>query len=111
MLTAIQTFLKSKIAWYIGAGLVIVLFIGGLWLRGSYYQGKYDKLVAQQNAEKVKIYEAFRAEADLHNARLEEIQKTSTDTNKKIKDLRLQNEKCQNADYYRTANDIINRLR
>jgi hypothetical protein len=33
------------------------------------------------------------------------------DTNKRIKGLVLQNEKCQNSDYYRTANDIIDRLR
>jgi len=85
MLTAVLTFLKSKVALYIGAGLVIVLFIGGLWLRGSYYQGKYEKLIAKQNEEKVKIYEAFRKEADLHNAQLEEIQKTSTDTKQENK--------------------------
>ena len=111
MITELFALLKNKFVIYGVVALCCVLFIGGLWLRGSYYQGKYDKLVAQQNAEKVKIYEAFRAEADLHNARLEEIQKTSTDTNKKIKDLRLQNEKCQNADYYKTANSIVDRVR
>ena len=111
MWTAALALLKNKLVIYGVIALCCVLFIGGLWLRGSYYQGKLEALKAQQNAEKVKIYEAFRAEADLHNARLEEIQKTSTDTNKKIKDLRLQNEKCQNSDYYRTANDIIDRLR
>ena len=110
MLTAVLTFLKSKVALYIGAGLVIILFIGGLWLRGSYYQGKYDKLIAKHNEEKVKIYEAFRQEADLHSKRLDEIQKVSTDTNKKIKELKLANEKCQSDDYYRMANSIIDRL-
>ena len=110
MWTAVLTFLKSKLAWYIGAGLIVVLFVGGLWLRGNHYQSKYDKLIAQQNEEKVKLYENFRKEADLHNARLVEIEKTSKDINQRIKGLKLEKEICQSPDYYRMANDIIGRL-
>ena len=111
MITTILSLLKNKWTLYAAIALCAVLFIGGLWFRGSYYQGKYDKLIAKQNDEKVKIYEAFRKEADLHNERLIEIEKASSDTNKRIKGLVLQNEKCQNADYYNTANSIIDRLR
>ena len=111
MITTILSLLKNKWTLYAAIALCAVLFIGGLWLRGSYYQGKLEKLKAEQNAEKVRLYEAFAKEADAHNARLEVIEKTSTDTNKKIKELKLANEKCQNADYYNTANSIIDRLR
>ena len=110
MITTILSLLKNKWTLYAAIALCAVLFIGGLWFRGSYYQGKYDKLIAKQNEEKVKIYEAFRKEADLHSKRLDEIQKVSTDTNKKIKELKLANEKCQSDDYYRMANSIIDRL-
>jgi hypothetical protein len=39
--------------------LCCVSLLGAVWYRGNYYQGKYDKLVIAQAAEKVKIYEAF----------------------------------------------------
>jgi FtsZ-interacting cell division protein ZipA len=103
--------LKNKLVIYGAIALCAVLFIGGLWLRGSHYQSKLEALKAQQNAEKVALYEAFAKEAEAHNTRLVEIEKASTDTNKRIKGLVLQNEKCQNADYYNTANSIIDRLR
>ncbi len=111
MWTSILLLLKNKWVIYGAIALCCVLFIGGLWARGSYYQGKLEDLKIQHQAEKVQLYENFAKEAALHNARLEEIQKTSTDTNKRIKGLVLQNEKCQNADYYRMGNDILNRLR
>ena len=110
MWLTLLSLLKNKLVIYGVVALCVILFIGGLWFRGSYYQGKYDKLIAKQNEEKVKIYEAFRKEADLHSKRLDEIQKVSTDTNKKIKELKLANEKCQSDDYYRMANSIIDRL-
>ena len=103
--------LKNKFVIYGVIALCCVLFIGGLWLRGSHYQSKLEALKIQHAAEKVAIYEAFQREAEAHNARLVEIEKSSADTNKRIKGLVLQNEKCQNSDYYRTANDIIDRLR
>lgn len=64
MITTILSLLKNKWTLYAAIALCAVLFIGGLWLRGSYYQGKYDKLIAKQNEEKVKIYEAFAKNAE-----------------------------------------------
>ena len=110
MWTIILSALKNKFVIYGAIALCCVLLVGGLWLRGNHYQSKYDNLIAQQNAEKVKIYEAFRKEADLHNARLVEIEKVSNDINKRIKGLKLEKEICQSPDYYRMANDIIGRL-
>ena len=110
MLTAILALLKNKWVIYGVVALCCVLFVGGLWARGSYYQGKIEKMKAENEAAKVQLYENFAKEAALHNARLEEIQKTSTDTNKRIKGLKLENEKCQNSDYYAVANSILNRL-
>ena len=111
MLTAILALLKNKWVIYGAIALCCVLFVGGLWLRGNHYANKLEALKIQHAAEKVALYEAFAKETEAHNTRLVEIEKASTDTNKRIKGLVLQNEKCQNADYYRMGNDILNRLR
>jgi len=110
MLTAILALLKNKWVIYGAIALCCVLFVGGLWARGSYYQGKIEKMKAENEAAKVQLYENFAKEAALHNERLVEIEKVNVDTNKRIKGLVLQNEKCQSDDYYRMANDIIGRL-
>jgi hypothetical protein len=110
-MTLILSLLKNKLVIYGVVALCAVLFIGGLWLRGNHYANKLEALKIQHAAEKVAIYDAFQREAEAHNARLVEIEKSSTDTNKRIKGLVLQNEKCQNADYYNTANSIVDRVR
>lgn len=111
MWTSILLLLKNKWVIYGAIALCCVLMLGAVWYRGTYYQCKLEALKIQHQAEKVQLYENFAKEAALHNARLEEIQKTSTDTNKRIKGLKLENEKCQNSDYYAVANSILNRLR
>jgi LPS O-antigen subunit length determinant protein (WzzB/FepE family) len=103
--------LKNKFVIYGVIALCCVSLLGAVWYRGNYYQGKLEALKIQHAAEKVAIYEAFQRESEAHNARLVEIEKSSADTNKRIKGLVLKNEKCQNADYYNTANSIIDRLR
>jgi CRISPR/Cas system CMR-associated protein Cmr5 small subunit len=109
-MTLILSLLKNKFVIYGVVALCCVLFVGGLWLRGNHYQSKLEALKIQHQAEKVALYEAFAKETEAHNTRLVEIEKASTDTNKRIKGLVLQNEKCQNSDYYNTANSIIDRL-
>jgi hypothetical protein len=111
MWLTLLSILKNKFVIYGVVALCCVSLLGAVWYRGTYYQGKYEALKIQHQAEKVALYENFAREAALHNERLVEIEKASTDTNKRIKGLVLQNEKCQNSDYYRTANDIIDRLR
>jgi uncharacterized membrane protein YgaE (UPF0421/DUF939 family) len=111
MWLTLLSILKNKFVIYGVVALCCVLFVGGLWLRGNHYQSKLEALKIQHQAEKVALYENFAREAAMHNERLVEIEKSSADTNKRIKGLVLQNEKCQNSDYYRTANDIIDRLR
>jgi len=110
MLTAILALLKNKWVIYGAIALCCVLMLGAVWYRGTYYQSKLEALKIQHQAEKVALYENFAREAALHNERLVEIEKASTDTNKRIKGLVLKNEKCQSDDYYRMANDIIGRL-
>ena len=110
-MTLLLTLLKNKWVIYGAIALCCVLFVGGLWLRGNHYANKLEALKIQHAAEKVALYEAFAKETEAHNTRLVEIEKASTDTNKRIKGLVLKNEKCQNADYYRMGNDILNRLR
>jgi uncharacterized membrane protein YgaE (UPF0421/DUF939 family) len=110
MWLTLLSILKNKLVIYGGIALCCVLFLVGLWYRGNYYQNKLEALKAQQNAEKVQLYENFAREAALHNERLVEIEKVNVDTNKRIKGLVLKNEKCQSDDYYRMANDIIGRL-
>ena len=111
MWTSILLLLKNKWVIYGAIALCCVIAIGAVWYRGTYYQGKLEDLKIQHQAEKVQLYENFAREAALHNERLVEIEKVNVDTNKRIKGLVLQNEKCQNADYYRMGNDILNRLR
>jgi CRISPR/Cas system CMR-associated protein Cmr5 small subunit len=111
MWLTLLSILKNKFVIYGVVALCCVLFIGGLWLRGSHYQSKLEALKIQHAAEKVALYEAFQKEAEAHNTRLVEIEKASTDTNKRIKGLVLKNEKCQSDDYYRMANDIVDRVR
>ena len=83
MWTSILLLLKNKWVIYGAIGLCCVLFIGGLWARGSYYQGKIEKMKAENEAAKVQLYENFAKEAALHNARLVEIEKVNVDTVKK----------------------------
>ena len=111
MWTSILLLLKNKWVIYGAIALCCVLFIGGLWLRGSYYKGKIADMKAETEAQKVAMYEAFAKQAELHNERLITIEKLGKDTQEKIKGLKLEKEKCQNADYYRLANDILSRLR
>jgi hypothetical protein len=103
--------LKNKLVIYALVALCCVSLLGGLWLRGSHYQSKLEALKAQQNAEKVALYEAFAKEAEAHNLRLVEIEKTSKDINQRIKGLKLEKEKCQSDDFYRLADDIVKRVR
>jgi hypothetical protein len=110
MWLTLLSLLKNKLVIYGAIALCCVLFIGGLWLRGSHYQSKLEALKIQHAAEKVALYEAFAKETEAHNARLVEIEKTSKDINQRIKGLKLEKEKCQSDDYYRMANDIIGRL-
>jgi hypothetical protein len=110
-MTLILSLLKNKFVIYGVIALCCGLFIGGLWLRGNHYANKLEALKIQHAAEKVALYENFAREAALHNERLVEIEKASTDTNKRIKGLVLKNEKCQSDDYYRMANDIVDRVR
>jgi LPS O-antigen subunit length determinant protein (WzzB/FepE family) len=111
MWLTLLSILKNKFVIYGVVALCCVSLLGGLWLRGSHYQGKLEALKIQHAAEKVALYEAFAKETEAHNTRLVEIEKVNVDTNKRIKGLVLQNEKCQSDDYYRMANDIIGRLR
>ena len=111
MWLTLLSILKNKLVIYGVVALCCVLFVGGLWLRGNHYQSKLEALKIQHQAEKVALYEAFAKETEAHNTRLVEIEKVNVDTNKRIKGLVLKNEKCQSDDYYRTANDIIDRLR
>jgi hypothetical protein len=111
MWLTLLSILKNKFVIYGVVSLCCVSLLGGLWLRGSHYQGKLEALKIQHAAEKVALYEAFAKETEAHNTRLVEIEKVNVDTNKRIKGLVLQNEKCQNADYYNTANSIVDRLR
>jgi hypothetical protein len=102
--------LKNKLVIYALVALCCVSLLGGLWLRGNHYANKLEALKIQHAAEKVALYEAFAKEAEAHNLRLVEIEKTSKDINQRIKGLKLEKEKCQSDDYYRMANDIIGRL-
>jgi hypothetical protein len=111
MWLTLLSILKNKLVIYGVIALCCVSLLGAVWYRGTYYQGKLEALKIQHQAEKVALYENFAREAALHNERLVDIEKVNVDTNKRIKGLVLQNEKCQNSDYYRTANDIIDRLR
>jgi hypothetical protein len=111
MWLTLLSILKNKLVIYGVIALCCVSLLGAVWYRGTYYQGKLEALKIQHQAEKVALYENFAREAALHNERLVEIEKVNVDTNKRIKGLVLKNEKCQNSDYYRTANDIIDRLR
>lgn len=110
MWLTLLSLLKNKLVIYGVVALCCVSLLGAVWYRGNYYQGKYEALKIQHQAEKVALYENFAREAAMHNERLVEIEKASTDTNKRIKGLVLKNEKCQSDDYYRMANDIIGRL-
>lgn len=103
--------LKNKFVIYGVVALCCVLFVGGLWLRGSHYQSKLEALKIQHAAEKVALYEAFAKETEAHNLRLVEIEKTSKDINQRIKGLKLEKEKCQSDDFYRLADDIVDRVR
>ena len=96
-ITAIFALLKNKLVIYGAIALCCVIAIGAVWYRGTYYQGKLEDLKIQHQAEKVQLYENFAKEAAMHNERLVEIEKVNVDTNKRIKGLVLQNEKCQNA--------------
>jgi LPS O-antigen subunit length determinant protein (WzzB/FepE family) len=111
MWLTLLSILKNKFVIYGAIALCAVLFVGGLWLRGNHYANKLEALKIQHAAEKVALYEAFAKETEAHNTRLVEIEKASTDTNKRIKGLVLKNEKCQSDDYYRMANDIVDRVR
>ena len=109
MISVILSLLKNKWFIYGAIALCCVLFIGGIWLRGNYYQNKLEATKAEYEKQRFEMYDQFAREAAAHNARLIEIETISKDTQQRIKNLRLQNEKCQNADYYRPANNILNR--
>jgi LPS O-antigen subunit length determinant protein (WzzB/FepE family) len=103
--------LKNKFVIYGVIALCCVSLLGAVWYRGTYYQGKLEALKIQHQAEKVALYEAFAKEAEAHNLRLVEIEKTSKDINQRIKGLKLEKEKCQSDDFYRLADDIVKRVR
>jgi hypothetical protein len=111
MWLTLLSLLKNKLVIYGVIALCCVSLLGAVWYRGTYYQGKLEALKIQHQAEKVALYENFAREAALHNERLVEIEKVNVDTNKRIKGLVLKNEKCQSDDYYRMANDIVDRVR
>jgi FtsZ-interacting cell division protein ZipA len=108
-MTLILSLLKNKLVIYGAIALCAVLFIGGLWLRGNHYANKLEALKAQHNAEKVAIYEAFQREAELHNARLQTIEKETNTISQQIKNLKIEGRCIKDEAYYNTINTIIER--
>lgn len=86
--------------------LLIVGLIGLLGIQT--YRIQNIKLEAEK--DKVAIYEQTIKEQKAHEKRLEKISKETGEISQRIKNLKLNKERCQDEEYYNTANDIVKRF-
>jgi cell division protein FtsB len=72
------------------------------------YRIQNIKLEAEK--DKVKAYQQMITQQKAHEKRLEKISKETGEISQKIKNLKLNKERCQDEVFYNTANDIVNRF-
>lgn len=87
-------------------GVLAILACAGM----VYYKVSKDSLIKQYQKEKIQMYENMVKENKAHAERLQKISNETSEITKKIKNLNLTKEKCQDEVYYNTANDITNRF-
>jgi len=86
--------------------LLIVSLIGLLGIQT--YRIQNIKLEAEK--DKVKAYQQMITSQKAHEKRLEKISKETGEISQKIKNLKLNKERCQDEVFYNTANDIVKRF-
>lgn len=98
------TFLKNwKNIIIIGVILALVALAGV-----QTYRIQNIKLEAEK--DKVKAYQQMITAQKAHEKRLAKISKETGEISQKIKNLKLNKERCQDEVFYNTANDIVNRF-
>lgn len=103
-LKIIWAFLKNlKNIIVIGVILALVALAGV-----QTYRIQNIKLEAEK--DKVKAYQQMITEQKAHAKRLDKISKETGEISQKIKNLKLSKERCQDEEFYSTANDIVNRF-
>lgn len=90
--------------------IIIITIISLLLASTIYFWWRVTDLKADYAKEKIQMYENMVKENKAHAERLQKISNETSEITKKIKNLKLTKEKCQDEVYYNTANDITNRF-
>lgn len=90
--------------------IIIITIIGLLVASTIYFWWRVTDLKADYAKEKIQMYENMVKENKSHAERLQKISNETSEITKKIKNMNLTKEKCQDEVYYNTANDITNRF-
>ncbi|MFA5158604.1 MAG: tetratricopeptide repeat protein [Patescibacteria group bacterium] len=89
--------------------ILALLIVGLIGLLGiQTYRIQNIKLEAEK--DKVKAYQQMITAQKAHEKRLAKISKETGEISQKIKNLKLNKERCQDEVFYNTANDIVSRF-